>query len=279
METYDIEENPTRYRREGKRAARLKSELTYDKKRNHPDIWKDIAIILRGSVGQPWNDVYSHIKHVIEPKFHHLITDNLGTHLQTYLVQGKVCINTDCYGGYFRQDDVIDERYLPVERSHRDYYVHPTTGLLQRVVKQRRKRYKTEHVVITNYKKLGRYNVLRKIDGVWYRIWIDVIKHALADYITLIKKKDRYSYYTWKNSSQDYNGVVMSLHVEDAWIHGLEAEEKKACRDDKGALYHSVRRVSVPVYTKQLNSKELKQHGLKNDVMMKISNRKLNRAW
>lgn len=278
-EAYDIEENATRYRREAKRAARLKSELSYAKKRNRPDIWKDIAHILHGSVGQPWNDVYSHIKHVIEPKFHHMIVDNLGTHLQTYLVQGKVCINTDCYGGYFRQGDVIDGRYLPVERSHRDYYVHPTTGLLHKVVKQGRKRHKSEPVVITNYKKLGRYEVLRKIDGVWHRIWIDVLKHALADYITLLKKKDRYSYYSWNNSSQDYNGTVMALHVEDSWIHGLDAEEKKDGRDAAGNLVHTIRRLSVPVHRKQLNKKELQKHGLKNDVMMKISNRKLGRVW
>ena len=114
-----------------------------------------IRSILKGSVGQKWNDVYSKLKN--DPRFdlwfNHYNIDHV-VDLDVVFRNGKYYSSRFGYGG--------------VQHEVSGPWVHPTTNILHY---KPRNRYKYVPKPDPDFKKLDEYTCLERIWGIWYKIY------------------------------------------------------------------------------------------------------------
>jgi hypothetical protein len=185
---------------------------------------------LQSQVGRPWNDVYSEACAVIKPDS--VIRAHIKTHLlefverQTFMRDGKVCVLELGYHG--RGVVPLDERRYRTNL----FFVHPETGRLQEVpyVSKRARQARQTRPPVTVYW-ITRKVALRKLNGLWF----ECVMHSFPKQF---------------------------LKGESPWRFDA-AEKRMVCRSQTLDIYG---RECFCVSKRQLSRRELKHHGLANDI-------------
>ena len=128
---------------------------------------------LQAQVGRPWNDVYSEACAVIKPDS--IIRTHVKTHLlefvqrNTFMHDGKVSYLSTGRGGGIRP--VLSEKFV-----RRVFYVHPQTGLLEKIEPVSRKRWNAErHQPPVARRWVSRNAALQQIRGLWFECHFEVV--------------------------------------------------------------------------------------------------------
>jgi hypothetical protein len=128
---------------------------------------------LHAQVGRRWNDVYSEACAVIKPDS--VIRAHVKTHLlefvqrHTFMHDGKVSYLAAGRGGGVRP--VLSEKFV-----RRVFYVHPETGLLEKIEPVSRKRWVAQERQSTVTVRWLRKNVaLQQIRGLWFECHFEVV--------------------------------------------------------------------------------------------------------
>jgi hypothetical protein len=189
---------------------------------------------LRSKIGQIWDDVYSEICENIN--CNNAVQFHILQHLDGYVftkchkLDGRDGIYTWDYGREIRVDEQDKMRAVAGPLYPR-FYVHPETGMLHEMTYRGEKntwQEKNRLEKLEYFRKIGEYEVLKKIDGIWYHCYLKV--HPLAD------TND----FWWK--------AHLSYKHENEWG-----------KNDAGKALMLDRKV-------QLNGKALKKHGIKNQI-------------
>lgn len=207
--------------------------------------------ILFKEVGRPWNKVYSELCELL-PKNDVLLRDSINwiVEQKAFVEKGKVVVACGWGSGA-----------IPVENSHRPFYVCPKTGMLKKIPKEKRhRREDNRYKFIT----IDDYHQIHKISGVWYlitladvptdQVWVEVLGHPQSGYWTNKRYKDVSIDAIYdgvdKNNTSSWNSYNTSW-----WNYYKTQAEAFYGRKDVYA-----------VNKKQLNSKELRNYDLKNDL-------------
>jgi len=128
---------------------------------------------LQAQVGRSWNDVYSEACAVIKPDS--IIRAHVKTHLlefvqrNTFMHDGKVSYLSTGRGGGIRP--VLSEKFL-----RRVYYVHPETGLLEKIEPVSRKRWNAERGQPPIARRwVSRNAALQQVRGLWFECQFEIV--------------------------------------------------------------------------------------------------------
>src|SRR6266446_8265149 len=128
---------------------------------------------LQSQIGRPWNDVYSEACAVIKPDSP--IRAHVKTHLlelverNTFMHDGKVSYLSTGRGGGIRP--VLSEKFV-----RRVFYVHPQTGLLEKIEPVSRKRWNAERYQSPVARRwVSRNAALQQIRGLWFECHFEVV--------------------------------------------------------------------------------------------------------
>lgn len=265
----------------------------YPCRNRHDYPWKRVWRFLMSNVGEHWDNVYSkYCKLEWIPNRHkNLKQISYNVILNTFLKEGKVYYYENCR--YSRVDsDFTNER--SIEDHYREcFYIHPKTKLL--CFKQAKKQSDNESNKNETIHILGPYHQLLKMSGVWHEIKgepksneniieINGLHYELLNNVKPVKKfyvhggifVDEFNIpvpYQYKNH-KIINGKVYIPYTQykysnwdsqyligpnDRMIEDYSNYEKHSYwnRKNYGSVKITLRR--------QLNSKDLRKHGLKND--------------
>ncbi len=140
---------------------------------------------LLSQVGRSWNDVYSEACAVIRPDS--IIRAHVKTHLlefvqrHTFMHNGEISYLATGSAGVIRP--VLSEKFF-----RRVFYVHPETGLLEKIEPQSRKRWNAERYRLREqHRWINRNTALQQIRGLWFAcrfqradgVKVPVYDHAL----------------------------------------------------------------------------------------------------
>jgi hypothetical protein len=128
---------------------------------------------LQSQVGRPWNDVYSEACAVIKPDS--IIRAHVKTHLlqfvqrNTFMHDGVVSYLATGRGGGIRP--VLSEKFF-----RRVFYVHPETGLLEKIEPVSRRRWNAGRFRSHNERRWVRKGVaLQQIRGLWFECHFEAV--------------------------------------------------------------------------------------------------------
>ncbi|HLX61371.1 MAG TPA: hypothetical protein VKX17_08830 [Planctomycetota bacterium] len=245
----DLEDMPTR---ESYRNARRKRKTKYFNEHLSP-----LKRFLQSSVGKPWNKVYSeiceriHVKSTVQAHILQHIADFVC--MDTFLKDGKVWARP---GGGFR---IKGEE--PIEESHFELYVHPIDGLLKRVKRpEHSMRFKRNYVQRPRQSKdivTGPDGAqFHKFHGIWYMVHLRPIPRMLCAV---------HSFRSADGKKHDIEIPTGDGAIRDALLN--QSLYGFSMRTLTGGLTATYGQPGVyGASLKQMNSKELKAAGLKNDA-------------
>lgn len=191
---------------------------------------------LESKEGCPINEVISEYVNAdwVAPEFRfaHKVYDYLQK--DTYLEDGKIYFFSSGWrGNEFRS--AIDEQ------TRKTIYVHPTTGLIcvHRPKTQISWRKRWQEAQDAKFRALGDYHQLNKTGGIWYEVRAEIVLEAKSPAVT----KYTHLFFQRKGPKDD-----------------LLDKTNRPDSHDKDMPYVKI------VLKRQLNGKELRTHGLKNDI-------------
>ena len=183
---------------------------------------------LQSQVGRPWNDVYSEACDVIKPD--NYVRVHVKTHLLQYVERNTFMHEGKvCVVAWHRENGV-----MPVEENrcrYTSFYIHPETGLLCEISASPRRRWRdsyAEQPVTGRWIEKG--VALHQIRGIWYKCYFEVVPVGLKfnEYDIVKERVVSRGELTWDQSH----------------THCLRCTVKH-----------------------QLSRRELRQYGLRNDVI------------
>lgn len=192
--------------------------------------WKRAGAWFTSNVGRPIDDVFSDFVHLpwvpTQYRNHHQLTKFV--EVKTFVKEGEVYFYEDrVWWGHQSHEQPIDK--LASYRGD-PLYVHPVTRVL---CKAKKKKIVAKPKPLV-FKNIGDFRQISKIDGLWFEVWADKVSEQTRKYFS--PKDD-----------------LLKLHCNHhqmglTWIQA-------------GNSYMFQPRV----LKRQLSSKELKKHGVKND--------------
>lgn len=244
--------------------------------------WKKVYRFLTSRVGRPWDRVFSEfcplkmgsLQYRTQEQIAHSVTFN------TFIKDGKVW--------YFEKYSPNHERQIEDSCSgyycHSEiFYIHPKTKLLcyYKPKKVNYRKIQAEEEAKT-LRILGDYHQLIKLDGIWYEVKgepvqsdimvVDGLHYRIAKSIPLPEKIDM-KFFGRKVVPDKFpykivDGKIL-VPVDWRWHNGKNVGPRDRLIDSGKQITHwnrlNYNSVKITV-CRQLNHKELKKHGLKNDV-------------
>ena len=249
---------------------------------------------LQSRVGCHWNDVFSEFCHLewLPQQYKTKEQVSRAVMLNTFMKDGKVwCYDGFTYGG--RAIDDTNQHFYYFGRE--EFYVHPETCILYsrkevthnaNYYKKKKEKEQRKYMII-----LGDYHQLLKINGVWFEVKGEPKKNNVVIYgglhyrVSEIKlwyeirdgrlfyKHTEYGEWVEYDSKENYRIVDGKLYTPCSarWEHlgpfnprtcmisGVDINEPKQYW--KRSRYEGIK---ITMY-KQLDHKQLKKHGLRND--------------
>jgi hypothetical protein len=242
--------------------------------------WRKVYRFLVSRVGRPWDRVFSEYVHFdwIPRQYK---TENQIAYsvlLNTFIKDGKVWYFDR---GYFSGERPIEESCGGFYCHSEVFYVHPQTKLLcyykPKKIDYKKRMAKEEAKTL---RILGDYHQLVKIKGIWHEVKAEPVKSDIVVIDGLHYKESKYIPKSEPSVSEFFNvhgtgfryrviGGKVLIPVEGHWENENKIGPRDRLVDDdyKDSIwrrldYHSVK---ITLY-RQLNHKDLKKHGLKNDV-------------
>ena len=231
--------------------------------------WGKVYRFLTSRVGRPWDRVFSEYVHLdwIPRQYKTQEQISHSVLLNTFMRDGKVWYYDkylsnnerqleDC-GGYWRHSELL--------------YVHPTTKVLC-YYKPKRIDYKKQQAEerAKTFRILGDYHQLIKTNGIWHEIKGEPVKSEIIE-INGLHYRPLIGLPLPSKSCKMIGGqIYMGCPRDDRKTIGPRErmmEENDPNYRRNYYRFNSKNYDSVKItHCRQLNSKELKKHGLKNDV-------------
>jgi len=237
--------------------------------------WKKVNRFLTSRVGRLWDRVFSEYVHLDWVPRQYKTKEQIGFSviLNTFIKEGKVWYFDRGFGGNERPIENCGDGWY----SHSDiFYIHPTTKILCYYKPKKVDRQKLqEEEEAKNFRVLGDYHQLLKFDGIWYEVKGEP---NASEYIEI--EGLHYRIVSSVPNDGPYKIVDGKILIPAAvgnyrYYYGgrYSGENKIGPRDRmisrgedayywKRSNYNSVR---ITLY-RQLNHKDLKKYGVKNDV-------------
>jgi len=245
---------------------------------------------LTSRVGKYWNDVFSEFCHLDWVPRQYKTKEQIShtVELNTFIKDGKVWYYDGGFMGVNERpvDDMGSNGYY---YRHELFYVHPKTGVLCHKQRKGHLSYKQqeEERKAKYMKVLGDYHQLLKLDGVWYEVKgkplntdiveVDGLHYRYVKESTIAQRKFTMGLGTEvvaNDPTSTYvrvNGKLAVPYREARW-EGKRVGPKdclvESAPQSGGSNYwnrSNYRSIKITVY-RQLNSNQLKKHGLANDV-------------
>lgn len=238
-----------------KKYKRLRDWDYYDRRPgNFP--WRHFNRFLQTRVGDNWDKVVSDLVKVdwipVEHRNYHKFAEHVETH--TLIQNGKVCYFDRWYVVAGNDGDVRGN-IKPIESSYGErFYVHPVKKTLEMFIPKGRKKQRDERRAAQpkEFVSLEDYRYVEKIDGIWYEVWLDQDprKTEWGQY-NYIKPDAHFTRF----NCRDYQLKIGTQEKIASWLPGNQIYRNAIYRTIPGPKFNIL----------QLNSKELKRLGLKND--------------
>tara|TARA_B100000745_G_scaffold294597_1_gene237799 strand:- start:10038 stop:10799 length:762 start_codon:yes stop_codon:yes gene_type:complete len=181
--------------------ARLRHERNYFGDRLNP-----IYRFLEKRLGQQWDAVYSEIS--AHTDMRSVMGEHLRLHLKWVVDEHPEIQEDGTYTGYW-------------------FYVHPDTGVLSRDSRKRkRKSYTPEITSIPVKKSPNEFYVLRKSDGLWFKVTQDVQVCVSSSLVTAGSYSYRIYEYNFKEA-QLPKGIDRCPHLSGYVIRKVRSASKK----------------------------------------------------
>ena len=253
-----------------------------------PDGWRrygedfprrKVQRFLLSRVGKFWNDVFSEYVHLEWVPKQYKTEDEISSfvYLHTFMKDGKVWF----YDRYMNDDRAVDD----LKYGGEVFYVHPETRKLCHVQKHKvdyAQRHKEEEAKYMRV--LGDYHQLLKVHGIWFEVKGEVVKSNIVEvgglhyrYVkedAIEKREFKLGVGVKVLDHNDIGFVRINGKLAVPYPEGKRMSKPLGPRDcllkdlTSGKQYGWNNRdydtVKITVY-RQLNSKDLKKHGLKND--------------
>lgn len=244
-------------------------------------IWR----FLNSKVGSSWDKIFSEFKILSWMPFEHRIEKVLASYVDrnTILKKDGVYFLDEAYGDY----RPVSECSIIYKYGCHSFYLHPKTKILCRREKIKRKIELDE-----SFKVLGDYHQLIKIKGIWHEVKGKLVDTGYIEHNGLTYKYMENYVPPMRVESAQFEDAIKSVypknHFEDfskvIFINGKPASpcwnsrfvkkqrNPKEClikNDTNNYSYRNYvydKEVKIIIH-RQLSSKELKKHGLKNDMI------------
>lgn len=252
----------------------------YHNRNDYP--WKRVWRFIASNIGKNWDEVYSKYCKLDWVPHRFKTTEQIGhtVILNTFCRDGEVWYYTKYSSGESRMSDEYRE----------SFYVHPKNKILCRQVPKRNDR-KKEYAIeqAKTMRVLGHYHQLLKLNGIWHEVKGEPVKsdiieidglHYLLSNFKIIRKPYVHGGIEVKTidfplgAPTDGNYKIIGEKVYEPYKYHRNDKNKVGPKDrlleenPKRSLYYGQRKNhdSVKItLCRQLNSKELKKHGIQND--------------
>ena len=244
--------------------------------------WKKVYRFLVSRVGRPWDRVFSEYVHLdwIPRQYK---TENQIAHsviLNTFIKDGKVWYFDR---GYFSGERPIEESCGGFYCHSEVFYVHPQTKILcyykPKKIDYKKRMAKEE---AKTFRILGNYHQLVKIKGIWHEVKGEPVESDIVVIDGLHYRKVKTKPLPQPPTMTFFGRKVVPdkppykmvdgkylVPVDYRWRDENKIGPRDRLIDDnyKDSIWRRLdyNSVKITVY-RQLNHKELKKHGLKNDV-------------
>lgn len=238
----------------------LKSDDWYGRGRG--PYWSHLDGFLRSRVGQHWNRIFSEYVHAdwVPPEYKNNKQLRSRVELNTFMQDGEVCFYTNSKG-YQYVKDVFSAVF----------YVHPETGLLCFKPAKPRVNYRRKYEIEEGKTMciLGDYHQLLKLNGIWYEVKGAPVQSKYIMIDGLCYKKAIYPNLAQRDSRCVIkNGEVYLPKPCPHFVQTIGPRERMIPKDSESrsdhSYYNGYETINLTLY-KQLNRRQLKKYGLKND--------------
>jgi hypothetical protein len=210
---------------------------------------------LAKQVNRPWNKVYSEIRETIDARS--TVKQHILQHIDNFVERGTHWVDTPDGGQIVVRGRGWPRNEILLEESRVELYVHPRTGILSRNrrfvtynARNRKVQQAKQSEQLKVRRELDEFTQLHCIDGIWYEVVLaelPLARHVVREVAGKWAKRSVYEQ-VWDVLRREW--ISRELLDNPSPKHPL----------NKPCLYGDPHKYAVS--KRQLNSQELKKHGL-----------------